>query len=71
MVCLALFDKCMLNNERDLVDRFYNGGKRKSSQVEVDKFLEEEMIGEAKLSSLAGYAKKWLAVDPARRQKGL
>ena len=71
VVCLALFDKCMFNNERDLVNGFYDGGKQKSSQVEVDKFLEEKMIGEAESQSLAGYAKKWLAVDPARRQKGL
>ena len=69
IVCLALIDKCVFNNERSLVDGFYDGGKRKTLQAEVDQFLVKEMLGDLN-TFLAAHAKKWLVVDPLERQKG-
>ena len=67
VVCLALIDKCYFKNQRRLVDRLYNEGKKKEFQNVIDEFFANEIA--IPNSPVVACAKLYLVIDPQLRRR--
>ena len=74
VVCLALIDKCRFKNKKNLVDTFFDSGRQKTSQEEIEAFMRNNAAGvgsdevqAADCTLLLAAARGYLVIDPELR----